>query len=317
MSRKEQYGDFVRDHVDTPIFHQPWWLDVVSGDLGWDVAVAQDKSGRVEAVWPYVFFKRYNMNMLLQPLLTPSLGIVFNYPEGLSKNDRRYAFEKQATFKLLEKLPEASMINQLFHTSYTNWMPLYWKGFRQTVRYTHLIRDIADMETVRKNYKGSVRSDVLKAKQRYTIDTEVDSKRLYELNEKTFQRKNIKTPFTHEYFEKIVKVCEEKGVVEMNFAVDDKGSVVTGNMTVYDNGKAYNLVQGVDKSLKPQGAVQLVLDKAIERASSRVSAFDFEGSMTEEIERVFRSFGGELQPYFVISKIRNKILSLAYSILKE
>ena len=44
--------------------------------------------------------------------------------------------------------------------------------------------------------------------------------------------------------------------------------------------------------------------------------FDFEGSMNETIERYFREFGGELQPYICLEKIK-PTLQVLFSLTRK
>jgi hypothetical protein len=62
-------------------------------------------------------------------------------------------------------------------------------------------------------------------------------------------------------------------------------------------------MSGYDDGNKHHGAGALALWHAIQHAKSlNLKRFDFEGSMIKPIEKYFRGFGGELAPYFRISR---------------
>jgi len=54
---------------------------------------------------------------------------------------------------------------------------------------------------------------------------------------------------------------------------------------------------GADPRLRSSGAQSLLFWEAIKLASEKNLKFDFEGSMIEPIERVFRAFGATQVPY--------------------
>lgn len=37
----------------------------------------------------------------------------------------------------IDNLPKFDYFNMNFHYSITNWLPFYWRGFKQTTRYTY------------------------------------------------------------------------------------------------------------------------------------------------------------------------------------
>jgi len=67
-----------------------------------------------------------------------------------------------------------------------------------------------------------------------------------------------------------------------------------------DTSYAYYLLGGADPRLRSSGAQSLLFWEAIKLASRKNLKFDFEGSMIEPIERVFRAFGAVQVPYLQI-----------------
>jgi len=64
----------------------------------------------------------------------------------------------------------------------------------------------------------------------------------------------------------------------------------------------YYLMQGSDPALRSSGAALLTQWHAIQYAAGVTAVYDFEGSILEGIEHVFRSFGAVQRPYFTIFK---------------
>ena len=254
--------------------------------------------------------------MVLQPPLTPYLGPLFNYPPNISKRVSRLTFEKKTLYQLIEQMPNVVLFNQLFRPEFDNWQPFYWKGYSQTSRYDHVLHKISDIEAIRTGYKSTVRTNIRRAQGLYSIDKTIDVSKAFELSKKVFIRKKMRLPFSYEYLSRIVNAAKERDQVEMTFAIDNQGAPVAFNMTVFDESSGYNILLGVDKEKSPKGAVQLVLDTAIERAAKRVDSFNFCGSMKQEVERVYRNFGGIREEYYVIRKGGNQLITTVYETIR-
>ena len=59
-------------------------------------------------------------------------------------------------------MPPVAHFIQDFLPSMTNWLPFYWQNYKQTVRYTYIIR-VENLEAVYKNFNKSVRRNISKA----------------------------------------------------------------------------------------------------------------------------------------------------------
>jgi hypothetical protein len=67
-----------------------------------------------------------------------------------------------------------------------------------------------------------------------------------------------------------------------------------------DASYAYYLLGGADPRLRSSGLQRLLFWEAIKLASGKNLKCDFEGSMIEPIERVFRTFGAAQVPYLQV-----------------
>jgi hypothetical protein len=82
------------------------------------------------------------------------------------------------------------------------------------------------------------------------------------------------------------------------------GDVMKAAALVYANeGVYYYLFSGFERTQAHNGAGPFLIWEAIKKAKEAgARIFDFEGSMLPDIERYFRKFGGDLQPYYSVSK---------------
>lgn len=288
------------DKTRLPLFYQDWWLDLVCGADQWKSITYRDGDGRVWGYWPISSIRKAGQELYLSPDLTPFNGPVIFYPENLVKRERRYSHEHKVLNGLLDQLPKATAYRFRCVPEVNNWLPFYNNGFRQTTQYTYQIDGIKDLDTVRSNYKSSVRNDIQYAQKNYDLISCKTAEEVLPVIDATHHRKYKQTPHIAKQII-TTTLANECGAA---WLVQDKDSrkTVAGGHIVWDHDKAYLLLLGVDKTQSPRGAVQLLIDHLIKEASSMVDTFDFEGSMIQEVEPVYRAFGGRRVPYSIVSK---------------
>ncbi|MCK4336557.1 MAG: GNAT family N-acetyltransferase [Candidatus Aminicenantes bacterium] len=309
MDKKELYRKFCQQE-SIPIFLNDWWLDVVAEGYKWDVLI--HKSGdKVVGVFPYVLKKRMGLKLITMPKLTPYLGPWIKYPGG-QKYSSRLAYEKDVYTDLIEMLPKFDYYKQRFHHTFTNWASFYWKGFRQTTRYTYILEDLDNRDWLWENLQPKIRTDIKKAKDRFKLEIrdDISYDELISLNENTFKRQGQPLPYSRTFLENVFSSCTKHKSGKAFYAVDPSKKVHAAVYVVWDDLTVYYLMGGSDSELRNSGASSYLVWHAIQFAASESKAFDFEGSMIEPVERFFRAFGGRLVPYFTIFKINSKLLRL-------
>lgn len=306
--RKNKYTDFCQNTAELPVFLQYWWLDAVAGD-SWDVALVE-KGGQIVGVLPYVIQKSLGFTFLKMAKLTPFLGPWIVYPPNQSYV-KKLSYEKEIFSDLIKKLPANSKFKQNFHYSFTNWLPFYWAGFKQTTRYTYIIKP-ENKGNVFSNIKDNIRRQIRKAEKIVTLSQSNDINKFYELNLMTFSSKNNSIPYDLKFLRKIDNILSEKKSRIIIFAKDNLGNLHSAGYFIEDNNSIYYLMGGNDQKFKKSGAASLIIWQGIQFALDRQKNFNFEGSMHESIERFFRSFGAIQTPYMSITKVNNKLIKLLH-----
>jgi hypothetical protein len=296
--------------ADTCVFCQPWWLEAVAPGC-WDIAVAW-RGDEVAGVWPYAFKVRLGRYRLLeQPELSFYLG-----PWLLSssaRSARRLREEKDLMTELHDALPEFASFRQWFHPRVTNWMPLQWKGFSQTTRYTYLTPKGTDLAALWDETETNIRTDVRKARKELDVVEGADVEEFLELQRLTYERQGMALPFSEGAFRRLDAACAERGCRTILIARDSTGRPHAAAYLVRDSTTLYSFLRARDPEMK-RGASALVLWAAIERASAEGRAFDFVGSWEEHIERFVRAFGGRQTPFFEVKKTKSRLVC-AYRLL--
>lgn len=313
MTNKEKYRSLCQVESSIPIFSKAWWLDAVVGD-NWDVVLVE-KGDNIIASMPYINKRRFGLTVSSQPALTQNLGPWLR-PSN-AKYARKLSQEKDLLQKLFSQLPDFNHFHQNWHYFRTNWLPIYWMGYKQTTRYTYRIENLESTDAIWKGLEANIRTDIRKAsnKEGVTVRTDLTIDDFLKLNEKVFLRQGMALPYTKDLVYKLDSAAEKKKSRKIFIAEDEQGRHHAAVYLIWDDNSAYYLMGGSDPELRNSGATSLCMWEAIQFASTVTKSFDFEGSMLEPVERFFRNFGAVQTPYFAISKINSKRIK-AYSFLK-
>jgi hypothetical protein len=301
MSDKEIYKIACVNEISIPLYSRDWWLDTVCGENNWDVLL-YFREEAIEAAMPfYVPCK----GVISMPAYTQTMGIWFN-PAFEERQYSKNLYRKQMICNyFIEHLPPHSYFLQNFHYSFTDWLPFYWKGYRQTTRYNYILPDTGNLDEVWNNLGGDVCRNIRKAGNKYGLKVKrnVPVDLFLEINSQTYQRQGKKT-YQPEMLKKIIEISRLRNQGDIWGSFDDQNRLHAAVFIVIQNDCAYYLAGGGDPQLRKSGAHAYVLWEAISELSKVVSSFGFEGSMIRGVEHFFREFGAIQMPYSSISKGR-------------
>lgn len=318
MKNSDIYRNFCEKEKSIPLFSQAWWLDATAGAGNWDVALVI-KDDKLLASLPYFLKSRYGCMILTQPALTQTLGPWLR--EGEGKYAKKLSQQKEWMEMLIEQLPKFDHYSQNWNYQQTNWLPFFWRKFKQTTKYTYVIPSLEDEDFVWGGFQQNIRTDIKKSTGRFGVrvrdDLSVED--FIDLNSLVFHRQGLKVPYSKSYVKNIDAACMERGQRKILIAEDVQGRRHAGIYLVWDENSAYYLMGGGDPDLRNSGATSLCMWEAIKFSATVTKRFDFEGSMIESVERFFRAFGAIQMPYFSITKTPSRLLRTAFFLrdLKE
>jgi hypothetical protein len=304
-SEKEKYIAYCQENPDIPLFFNHWWLDTVCKKGSWKALIAEDKNGNTIGVWPLYIENKLGQSVIKMPPITPYLGPHIKTPNQLKKLNSIYSYNRKVLNQLIDQIPRFLYFNVLCHPNFTQLLPLKWKGYKQTNELTYVINDLTDTKKVYDNFASSARNKITKAEKIFYIDISQNIKPLLNLVDLSFQRKNIKNKITLGFLENLVTVIKDNGYEYSVIYAKHDNQYLGGNFIVYDRTTAYNLLSGADPICIKEGAIPLIIWRAILEASFKVKSFDFEGGLIEPIEVFFRSFGAQQSHYSRFVKSKN------------
>lgn len=312
MTPKQKYRELCAQEPSIPIFSQAWWLDALTED-SWDVVLVEN-GDIIQASLPFVIRKRFGFNIITQPVLTQNLGPWLR--PSTAKYAKQLAQEKDLIQALFAQLPQHAIYSQNWHYSRTNWLPLYWQGYEQTTRYTYVIEDLSDLETVFANFEHAKRKNIKKSEAVVEVKFDISADDFYNNHRMTLLKQGEIISYSFDIFRRMYNAGYNNNKAFTIAAYDADNNLHCALFIVWDNQSAYDLISTIDPDYRNVGAASLLVREAIRRVAKFVNKFDFEGSMIEPVERSFRQFGAKQTPYFAISKTNSKLLK-AYRILRE
>ncbi len=302
------YQQICDQENDVPLFLQYNWFNKIYDSENWNVAVVE-KGGNVIGFLPYIVTRKKGFSLITPQFLSPYQGVWLIYPTQ-QKYTNKLSFEKEVITQLIEQLPKVDAFKQNFLPTFTNWAPFFWKGFKQTTRYTYIINNISEQKRVFADFKENIRREIRKAEKFVTIEVLNDIDLLYHMKQNVYQENKDTYVISLAKLKAIYSYCKTNNCGEMLMAKDNEGNINAILFYVWDNISAYYIHGVTANKYKTTGAMSLLLWEAIKRSSKRTKSFNFEGSMVEPIERYFRAFGGIQTPYFQISKTNSRVLKL-------
>ena len=306
MPAKACYRDLCSAAPDVPVFAQPWYLDACATGGDWDVVLARE-AGRVVAALPYFYKQKGPFRYITMPPFVKMLG-PYLLPEfrGVLKKEHGILEE------LIGQLPPFAAFKQNFYPTATNWLPFYWRGFRQTTYYTYRLNGLHNLAQIEAGLNRNLRRNIQKAQQQVNVVHNLPPEEFYRLNKLSFDRQGLAMPYSWAQFAQHDAALATHGARQFFFAVDAQDRVHSAAYLIWDQQTAYYHLSGDDPALRESGAGILLVWEAIRYASEvlGLACFDFEGSMLPAVERIRVQFGAVQTPYFFVWKYNSRVFEL-------
>lgn len=318
MNGKATYIDFCKKH-DVPLYLQPFWLDSVCGEANWGGCVVTTSNGQLRGALPFHVVRKYGLTVIKNPPLTDYTGFIFNFDNSMQRSAyRQDALELETMQALIEQLPAANLFYQQYDIHFNNWLPFYWKGYRQTTLYTYRLEEISDLSVLFANFKATVRTNIRKAENLVDIVLNDDLIAFYQLNVQSFQKQGMHPPYDFKILEKLDNALKVRSKRRIYFAKGkEKGELHAALYIVWDEQTAYFMLWGMNPNFAESRALQFVFWQAIQDFSTLTQHIDFCGSVLPSIEKTLRAFGAVRKPCYNIYKMSNKFLRVISVLLNK
>lgn len=316
-TNKERYRVFCENNRTIPLFLQAWWMEAACIGKSWDVLLYEEK-GEIVAFFVFHHLKKHGFKVIVQPQLTQYSGLWINYPDVISAS-KKVSLEKKIMTYFIEQLDALGFtyFELNFHPSVTNWLPFYWNGFEQTTRYTYRINDISNADNCFSTFAKVKQQHILNAEKKLRVDFSLSGKDFYLITRQNLLKNKQQISYAEKLFLSLYNAAISRKQAFIIAVRDENDTVHAATFIVWNNVSAYYLITTINPDFRGSGASSLMVWTAIKTLSQKVKAFDFEGSMSENIEHSFRQFGGEQTPYFKIYKHKSALFKMFWALRRK
>ena len=205
MTNKERYKTLCEKEKTIPLFSQYWWMNTVCKENEWDVFLIGDEKNIIAAM-PYYITIRNNKKIITKAKLTQNNGVWIKYPKN-QKISSRLSYEERIINQVCDFIEMLSLdkYEQQYHYNFTNWLPFFWRYYKEITRYTYVIENTVNIEEIKKNYSSKIRNQINNAKKILKVEEKKDLINFYKINKLSFERQNIEIPYSFEFFKNLFK----------------------------------------------------------------------------------------------------------------
>lgn len=283
------------------MYIQDWYLDLVCGKDNWNVCIVE-KGAEIAGVLPYYIKKNRWFTWVAMPPLSKMHG------PYISEQYRNGKHHHQVVDELIDKLPKVDYYQQALNYDFENWLPYLWKGYSQVTLYSYVFKNI-DSNRILAEMDSDCRRRIKKAEEQLELKYDLQMNEFYTLFTKTFERQNLKPPFSQAFLIAYYNELRKRKAGNLIAVTDKQGVVHSAALIICDKQAAYYLLEATDPDAPDRNAAIYMKWKALlfTKEVLQLNRFDFEGSISRRIEKIYREFGAEAEPYFVIKKYHSRM----------
>jgi Acetyltransferase (GNAT) domain len=274
--------------VSLPIFHEDWWLDIVSPGRWSQVTI---DGGHLRYAWNTGMLRSIDL-----PPLTRTLGPMIQAESKKSETRHRAVFG--TICKLLDGLPHATYIKFRLDPSHTDVLPFQARGFDTNVQFTFLTDCSQPKHVLWAEMRDKTRNIIRRAQESLEI-TEIgdggDFKRYYAEN---LEQDSY---FELDLIPAIHAATYARGRGKVLAAIDRNGTIHAQTMFIWDR-QSYYFFLSSRARVAHAGAVSMLLWAGMEHAQELGLNFDFDGVTSQSRYQFLVGFGGKVVPRYTVVK---------------
>jgi hypothetical protein len=305
VTKKPRVSDGAKASISSTIFHQPWWLDAVSGGDWHEVTVKND--GAVIARLPFVTKRLLGVPAIGMPAHTHVLGPQLPVFRGAVES--RFSKRRSLLTELMSLLPPHKYFNQICDSGVTDALPFYALGYDSGVKYTLRIAPQATTEETMQGMRKQIRYDIRKAQQALTVDFDLGIDEFCHFFNACTQANN-KQWWSKRFMRqadamkiRLYEACVRQGAGRLLAARDKAGVLRAAIMLVWGDGVMYYLLTAHDAKPEGAGSVKLLIWEGLKLAHKFGMIFDFHGLPRPGAINILTGFGGRVANRITVTKI--------------
>lgn len=282
------------------VFASQKWLSVYQDRLTM-VGIYKDERQLIGG-FCFLKVKKFGFDFIKLPPYTPHC--CFFFISESKNNASKTTFAKEVLSEVCDYISaQKSALNIIaFPSEVVDLQPFIWAKYKVIPNYTYRIDLNLNLEQITSNFDPKNRNVINKAlKENVTVSfNTLKKENLY-----TFFKNSLDTTGANVYTDELENIFKRFSDDDNSFSAEawKEDKCIGVVFCIYDKNTCYYLLGGIDKTSGVGGINNLLVLRSIEKAKEKgCKIFDFEGSMLKGVEKFFRSFGGELVPYYTVNK---------------
>lgn len=273
----DKYNTCIQNAVNSRIYALSYYLDIVADN--WDALILDD----YKAVMPLPWRSKYFIKYIYPPCWTQQLG-VFSI----------HNFDSTLVELFIKSIPKKFLKTTIQLNSECN-SELF------SLKNNFILNLDKPYENLHKNYRKD-RKDRLKKfmKFEFQIKQNIPIKNIITLFEENYKEElNINLT---DYL-KLEKIASEKKLNPITLGIyNENQELISGSLFFRDEKRIYYVFSANNEQGNKAQGNTAILDSMIQSYSNTNYILDFEGSMHPGIASFFKSFGSELETYYLYAK---------------
>ena len=261
-----------------------------------------NKNNELNGCFYYFIKKRMRfLNQISSVPFTPNCSLYVKIETSNISNTN--TFKKNIMKLVAEWLEKESqdIITLGFPSEFVDFQPFTWKGFKVIPNYTYRINLNLSEKEINGNLSPKTRNIIKKGeKDGLQVELSSDYSQIQTIVKNSFLRNKVSV---NETIMDDILFKFANPTNSFSYIVTKEDKPIAGTFCIYDNHRCYYLLGGYESDNSHPGAGPMAVYSSILKSKEiGISEFDFEGSMIPPIESYFRSFGGEITPYYTVNK---------------
>lgn len=290
------YRDWFAKEPDRfPLFHCPWWLDIVCGPDSWHALQVEDSSTQFVFI-PLTYGRKFLLRGVKKPPLTPFLGPLWK--GQLSQRKRLKMINDIVT-----ALPRRPFFQLTFRPEENSALPFSWHKYKLRTRFTFRLPFMPGGDPLSRAGRDVRKKLADSSNVGYSVRQDTDGEVPFALLNETLVRKGRGMGLNYDQFSQL-----STAVLKYNQGVvltvrDQFETPVSSRLVGWDNKTAYIIAGGETKSGLRQGAYCQLLQQLGNVLPIHIKTIDFCGSMLPGVAKFNAGLGARAIPYQEIRKI--------------
>jgi hypothetical protein len=280
------------------VFHESWWLDVVTGGNFAEVSV--DVDGDVVGRLPYITKKWMGFKLLLMPPFTHILGPAVALGKG--KPQTQLSRRLSIIRSLIDQLPPSDHFMQILGDVSIDALAFQDRGFQVLSQYTFEIDCRADLDCIWAAMNFKLRQHIRRGQETFTITTVEDPHHFVEFYRDNLRKQDRVSFVPLETFPALFAETHARGCGEILCANRPDGKVAAMIFLVWDRATMYYHLSTRCPEAGDSNTISVLLWSAIKRAHRRGLMFDLDGVSSSGTARFLSNFGGRPKIRMIVQR---------------